>query len=107
MEKISTINSLLKGSPGLARLSAKLAERERVKQAVCAALAPPLAAAIASAGLQDGKLTLGVVGAGWASRLRYVTESLRTQVSSALAQPVDRVRIRVVPPKEAAQRTAK
>ncbi len=65
---------------------------------VCAALPPNLAQAVASAGIGEGQLTLGVVGAAWASRLRYVTETLRKRVGESLGVEISRVRIRVVPP---------
>ncbi len=65
---------------------------------VRAALPPRLALAVASAGIEQGRLTIGVIGAVWASRLRYLTESVRKQVGSATGIAVLSVRIRVVPP---------
>ena len=97
MEKARPINDLLKGAGKVARLRAELAARAQIKEAVCAALAPPLGQAVVSAGLEAGELTVGVTGAGWASRLRYGTEALCTELSRALGVPVERVRIRVVP----------
>lgn len=97
MGKVSPINELLKGASRIARLRAELAARARIKEAVCAVLAPSLGQAVVSAGLEAGELTVGVVGAGWASRLRYATEALCTELSRALGVPVERVRIRVVP----------
>lgn len=86
-------------SPGILEgLKERVRERTAVKQAVCAVLAPALAQAIASAGIEGGELTVGVVGAAWASRLRYVTESLKLRVAESLGVRIDRVRIRVVPP---------
>ena len=66
---------------------------ERVREA----LPPKLAAAVVSAGLEQGRLTIGVVGAVWASRLRYSMERIQLKVS-APGIPVHSVRIRVVPP---------
>jgi len=38
------------------------------------------------------------VGAAWASRLRYLTETLRKRVGSEMGVTILTVRIRVVPP---------
>jgi hypothetical protein len=65
---------------------------------VRAALPPRLAEAVASAGLEQGRLTIGVVGAHWASRLRYLTESVRKRVGSSAGTPILSVKVRVVPP---------
>src|SRR6266478_1393248 len=46
---------------------------------------------------QGGRLTIGVVGAVWASRLRYLTESVRKGVGRS-GIPILTVRVRVVPP---------
>jgi hypothetical protein len=53
---------------------------------------------VASAGLDGNRLTIGVVGAVWASRLRYSTEALRKRVAKAIGKEILSVRIRVVPP---------
>lgn len=104
MKKDNNINNLMGRTGAVQTLKTKLQARREVKDAVCAVLSPALAAAIASAGLEDGELTLGVVGAAWASRLRYVTDTLRTRVSRTLSTPIERVRIRVVPAPPAAQK---
>ena len=65
---------------------------------VCAALPPKLAGIVASAGIEEGRLTIGVVGAAWASRLRYVTETLRKRVSESMGVEIQSVRIKVVRP---------
>jgi hypothetical protein len=52
-----------------------------------------------SAGLEHGQLTIGVAGAAWAARLRYATEALRVQVGSSMRVDIQKVRIRVVPPR--------
>ena len=69
-----------------------------VIEQVRAALPARLALAVASAGIDQGRLTIGVVGAVWASRLRYLTESLRKRVGSASGTVILSVKIRVVPP---------
>ena len=51
-----------------------------------------------SAGLEQGRLTIGVVGAQWASRLRYSTEIIRKRVAGSLGAEIHSIRIRVVPP---------
>lgn len=65
---------------------------------VCSGLPPTLAENVASAGVEEGRLTIGVVGAAWASRLRYVTETLRKRVSESMGVEIQSVRIKVVPP---------
>ena len=96
------INDLMKGSRRLQTLTRALAAREEVAIAVRSALPEALAERIASAGLEAGCLTVGVVGAAWASRLRYVTSTLKSRVGAVLGVEVERVRIRVVPPSRAA-----
>ena len=65
---------------------------------VRAALPARLATAVMSAGVLQGRLTIGVAGAVWASRLRYLTEYVRKQVGSTTGIAIVSVRIRVVPP---------
>lgn len=62
---------------------------------VRAALPARLAQAVVSAGIDEGRLTIGVAGAVWASRLRYLTESVRKQVASSMGISVLSVKIRV------------
>ena len=69
-----------------------------VVEQVRAALPDRLAQNVASAGIEQGRLTIGVVGAAWASRLRYLTETLRKRVGSEMGVTILTVRIRVVPP---------
>jgi Dna[CI] antecedent, DciA len=66
---------------------------------VCAALSPQLAATIVTAGIEAGQLTIGVVGASWASRLRYLTGTLQNKVGESMGVEIQRVRIKVVPPR--------
>src|SRR5258708_33587442 len=76
----------------------KPAERAQIVECVRAALPARLAQSVASAGLDGGRLTVGVVGAVWASRLRYSTEAIRTRVAKSIGKDILTVRIRVVPP---------
>ena len=64
---------------------------------VRAALPTRLAQAVVSAGLTEGRLTIGVEGSHWASRIRYLTDALSREVGSAAGAPVLSVRIRVIP----------
>ncbi len=65
---------------------------------VRAILPPRLALAVATAGIEDGRLTIGVIGAVWASRMRYFTDALKKGVGASMAIEILAVRIRVVPP---------
>jgi hypothetical protein len=69
-----------------------------VVEQVRAALPSRLAQAVASAGIEQGRLTIGVVGAVWASRLRYHTEALRRRVGSSMGMVITAVKVKVVPP---------
>jgi hypothetical protein len=79
-------------------LGAALKKRAAILNVVHASLPAKLASRVASAGLENGRLTLGVTGAVWASRLRYCTGALRTDVGAALGAEIVSVRIRVLPP---------
>jgi hypothetical protein len=80
----------------LRELGASLKRRAAVLEAVRSSLPPRLATHVASAGLENGRLTVGVTGAVWASRLRYLTGDLRASVGAALRTEIVSVRIRVV-----------
>ena len=82
----------------LRELGAAIKKRAAVLDAVRASLPAKLASRVASAGLENGRLTLGVSGAAWASRLRYSTGTLRSEVGAALRTEILSVRIRVLPP---------
>src|SRR5712675_1624480 len=100
VKKLKTINELISsGGKRLSDLKTKAQARARALEHVCAALPSPLARNIVSAGVQDGQLTIGVAGAAWAARLRYVTEPLRLQVGSSMRVDIQKVRIKVVPPR--------
>jgi hypothetical protein len=93
-ELLQLHNNKLKG------LADRLSRRATVLDVVHRNLPPKLAPHVASAGLEQGRLTLGVRGGAWASRLRYLSGSLRAAVGSALAMEIHSVRIRVLPPGE-------
>ena len=82
----------------LTALKARSQERSLVVEQVRAALPARLALAVASAGVDQGRLTIGVVGAVWASRIRYFTDAVRKGVSGSLGVEIHAIRIRVVPP---------
>jgi hypothetical protein len=84
----------------LRELGATLKKRAAVLDVVRSSLPAKLASRVASAGLENGRLTLGVTGAVWASRLRYSTSALRTEVGAALGTDIVSVRIRVVQSKD-------
>ncbi len=86
------------GSERLTDLRQRLRARARVLDQVIAALPDELAAAVATAGMDQGGLTIGVVSGAWATRLRYLTDTLRQRVGAALGVEISSVRIRVVQP---------
>lgn len=99
MRKSRSIKELLTAGNGrLGTLGRQRRDRSVVLVHVCAALPPKLAAAVASAGIEEGQLTIGVSGAAWASRLRYVTETLRKRVGESMGVDIRSVRLKVVPP---------
>jgi hypothetical protein len=99
MQKSKSINELLaSGSRRLADLAAQVKRRSNTLTHVRAALPARLAEHAISAGLEQGRLTIGVSGAVWASRLRYLTDSLVKQVGASMHVPILSVRIRVLPP---------
>jgi hypothetical protein len=100
VKKPKSINELLgAGGKRLSDLKARAQARTRAFDHVCAALPSPLARNIVSAGLEHGQLTIGVAGAAWAARLRYATEALRAHVGSSMRVDIEKVRIKVVPPR--------
>ena len=99
MENSKSVRELLaRGDNRLSRLVERSAARVEILEQVRAALPARLAEAVASAGLEQGRLTIGVVGAVWASRLRYSTEIIRKKVARSAGIDILAVRIRVVPP---------
>jgi hypothetical protein len=100
VRKDKSINELLAGgNKRLNALKSRSRERSLVLAHVCAALPPKFAESVASAGIEEGQLTIGVVGAAWASRLRYVTETLRKRVGESMGITIKSVRLKVVPPR--------
>lgn len=83
------------GSERLTSLKQRIHQRSLVLDQVIAALPAELAAAVATAGIEGGKLTIGAVSGSWATRLRYTTDILRQRVSSALGVEISSVRIKV------------
>jgi hypothetical protein len=99
MQNSKSLSELLaRGGKRLSLLKDQAAERSQIVEQVRAALPARLAQSVASAGLDGGRLTVGVVGAVWASRLRYSTEAIRKRVAKSIGKDISAVRIRVVPP---------
>ncbi len=100
MQKYKHIKELLAGEgKTLTTLKRQVQDRSLVLQHVRSALPKELAHAVASAGIVNGTLTIGVPSAAFASRLRYATEELRKRVSESREVDIRAVRIRVVPPR--------
>jgi hypothetical protein len=97
MEKTKNIRELLNHGGRLMQLDARVRQRTKVLDQVRAALPSRLAQAVISAGVEDGRLTIGVVGSVWASRIRYFCEPTRLKVSEMLGVQLLVVRVRVVP----------
>jgi hypothetical protein len=100
MEKTKHISQLLRSDGRLLGLDAKLQQRCKVLEEVRTALPGRLAQAVVSAGVDGGRLTIGVVGSVWASRIRYCSQASRTSLSEKLGIVLSSVRIRVVPGQE-------
>lgn len=99
MQNSKSLSELLaRGGKRLSLLKDRAAERAQIVEQVRAALPARLAQSVASAGLEGGRLTIGVIGAVWASRLRYSTDAIRRRVTKSLGKEISTVRIRVVPP---------
>ena len=99
MQNSKSLSELLaRGGKRLSLLKDQSAERSKIVEQVRAALPVRLAQSVVSAGLDGGRLTVGVVGAVWASRLRYSSDAIRKRVAKSLGKEVLTVRIRVVPP---------
>ena len=100
MQNTKTINELLKaGGKRLGALLRKSEERSLALEHVRQALPEALAKTVVSAGIEGGRLTIGVAGAVWAARLRYVTETLRMRVGTSMGVEIQSVRIKVVQPR--------
>ncbi|HVC01064.1 MAG TPA: DciA family protein [Steroidobacteraceae bacterium] len=77
-------------------LAACLTQRATILAGVKAALPAALAEHVATAGLEGGRLSLGVTSAAWASRLRYAIGEARERIAASCGVAIDEVRIRVV-----------
>lgn len=85
-------------------LATCLAERVRILAGVKAQLPGALAEQVVTAGLEGGRLSLGVTSGAWASRLRYAIGEARDGIGASCGVAIDEVRIRVVrsrPPPQA------
>jgi hypothetical protein len=99
MKKYININELLEASSGrLKSLQARRRERSQVLSQVRAALPAELKGAVVTAGIEEGRLIVGVTGGVWATRLRYRAKALREHIAGTLGQEVHSVRIKVVQP---------
>ena len=98
MQNSKSLSELLaRGGKRLSQLKERVAQRSQVLTQVRAALPPRLAQEVVSAGVEQGRLTIGVSGAVWASRLRYSTDVMKKRVSKSTGVQILTVRIRVVP----------
>lgn len=99
MRKSKDIKALFEGgSKRLTDLKTRSRERSNVLTHVLAALPERLAGSVVSAGVDRGRLTVGVTAGAWATRLRYLTETLRREVGRSLGAEIESVRIKVVQP---------
>jgi hypothetical protein len=97
MKKYIKINELLESSSGrLKSLQTRRRERSEVLSQVRAALPPELQGSVVTAGIEEGRLIVGVSGGAWASRLRYRAKALREHIAGTLGQEIHSVRIKVV-----------
>ena len=99
MQYPKTISELLRlGHKRLDDLAAGLDARDRVLAGVRASLPAPIAAQVLTASYTEGRLSLGVSSAAWASRARYAAAAARVQLGAALGSEVTSVRVRVARP---------
>jgi hypothetical protein len=98
MEKTKNISQLLKSGGRLLRLDQRVRERSLILEEVRSLLPGRLAQAVISAGVEEGRLTIGVAGSVWASRIRYFSEATRLALSQKLKVQLLVVRVRVVQP---------
>jgi hypothetical protein len=99
MQNTKPVSELLsQGSVKLRALKDRLKDRHAVLTEVRAALPPKIALHVDTAGIEQGRLSIGTSAAVWASRLRYLTDDLRKQVGAALRIDIVSVKIRIVPP---------
>jgi hypothetical protein len=97
VKKPRDINELLQGGSGRLRSLAQLRQARTTTLAhVRASLPAELAKRVSTAGIEAGRLTVGVSTAAWASRVRYAADELRQKVAKAMGVEIKSVRIRVV-----------
>jgi predicted nucleic acid-binding Zn ribbon protein len=97
MQKSKTVSELFTGAnKKLTALRAKSDQRLRIREWVCAALPAKLARMVVSASIEQGRLSIGVTSAVWATRLRYMADNLRSRVGESTGIAVSSVRVRVV-----------
>jgi hypothetical protein len=98
MQKSKPLNELFQiPSKALRDLAVRLEARVLLLGEVRRLLPPKLAAEVCSAGLEQGRLTLGVTSAVWAHRLRYTTGILRKELADSMKTTILNVRIQIVP----------
>jgi hypothetical protein len=95
MKKSIHISELLEAGR-LKSLQTRRRERRDVLEHVRAALPPELEGTVLTAGIEEGRLIVGVSGGAWASRLRYRSQALRERVADTLGREIESVRIKVV-----------
>lgn len=95
VKNTKNIKDLLE-SGRLSGLQTRRRERRDVLGHVRAALPPELEGTVITAGIEEGRLTVGVSGGAWASRLRYRSQALRERVAETLGREIHSVRIKVV-----------
>jgi hypothetical protein len=95
MKKSINIKEIL-DTGRLKGLQTQRRERRDVLAHVRAALPPELEGTVLTAGIEQGRLTVGVSGGAWASRLRYRSQALRECVAKTLGREILSVRIKVV-----------
>jgi hypothetical protein len=95
LKKSLNINELLEYGR-LKSLQTRRRERRDVLAHVRAALPAELEGNVLTAGIEEGRLTVGVSAGAWASRLRYRSQALRERVAETLGREIHSVRIKVV-----------
>ncbi len=101
MQNPKSVSELLaNGNKRLKSLQARIQARATVLDQVREALPARLAESVVSAGLEQGRLVLGVGAAVWASRLRYFNNVLVKRVGEATGTAIQSVKIRVLPTRD-------
>jgi predicted nucleic acid-binding Zn ribbon protein len=98
MRKPIPLSELLgRPDPTLERLREGAKAAERTLDAVRDSLPPEVAAHVWGASTEEGRLTVLVDSAGWATRVRYAVPELQQGVGERLGMPVLKVAVRVRP----------